>query len=1234
MKKTIYSLFLILVLMLISWDATAQVTVAGSATGNGSYSTLGAAIAAIPLTGQSENNITVEISASTTETPTITIGNGNWATLKIYPTVSTLSCSSANISLNGAKNVTIDGRVNQTGTPAVGDATSLILSSTSTSIPVILFDNDAQNNIIKYCTIKIGALPNTTGGIYFGDNASITNGNGNNVIDHNKITSSGSIFPVYAIRATGSTSYSNKGNQITNNEFTNFMAAGSPAIGILILGNATANINDNYTISGNSMYGNVVTGSGGNRYFMQIGAAGNGGSHTITGNFIGGNSALCGGSKMTKSGSVVSHFIGIQLGTTPTGTSLIQDNTIQNISWTTSVGTQNFTGISVGGSGDATISGNVIGDNITSATDNTASSIVHSYTGSSNASFNGINISTTGTVTCQSNQIGSIRAYNGGTGGTGVLTFNGINKSGAGTITISNNIVGSLTASNSINIDFSNTTLKNQNATGINFTGTGTATINNNTIANLTNKTSGGNLYGINLNGTGSTVTANANFIHSNTITSATTATNWGIWSNLGSTTVTNNIMILGDNNSYEIRGIGDAAAATSVSAYHNTVSLSGAPTTLALNSACLFSQNTANIRNYKNNILVNARSNNGATGIHYALNMTSGGTVAVDANDYIASGTGGALGNYGGSDITTLPIVTSNDVNSMNVDPAFANVGGKNAIDYKSTNTSLAGLTGTGVTTDYEGTTRTAATMGAYFIPTIVPVSSGTVNSGDLTLSGSSQIEVAAGAELNLNSVLPAISKIILAPTAKLTMGANTINAANGVIFESDATGTATLLGNAAVSNATVQQYLAAGRNWYISPSVSAGTATMLSLGDSVVVWNEPQSKWDKVTSNLLAGRGYIQTAVSGHGTSGTVNFTGTTNAGDITTAFNLTRTGVSATSGFNLVGNPYPSYLRWSGTNSVIADVNNSGIGTSFWYRTKSNADAYIFVTHNGTSGYTIPVDQTPATTITGIIPPMQAFWVRVNSASTTMKFTNAMRLHADDNGNRFKAPENDVRQRLRLQLTNGSASDEALIYFDKLAANSFDNYDSPKMFNNSTKVPDLYTKAGSEKLVINGLTTVTDNMTLPLGFTLKAAASGLTLKVSELSNFAVGTKVYLLDNDQNTQTELLPEIQYTFNTTTAISNNESRFSLLFRAPGVTTGIEKAERLNAQVFVNAANQIVIVAPEKSNYAIYNAMGQQVANGFTTSNYQTSNIKLAAGMYVVQILDNGKELSTRVIVK
>jgi hypothetical protein len=68
----------------------------------------------------------------------------------------------------------------------------------------------------------------------------------------------------------------------------------------------------------------------------------------------------------------------------------------------------------------------------------------------------------------------------------------------------------------------------------------------------------------------------------------------------------------------------------------------------------------------------------------------------------------------------------------------------------------------------------------------------------------------------------------------------------------------------------------------------------------------------------------------------------------------------------------------------------------------------------------------------------------------------------------------------------------------------------------------------------------------------------------------------------------------------------------------------------LNAQVYVNAANQIVIVAPEKAIYSIYNAVGQLIENGVLNTKHETRNTKHASGVYVVKVANH----STRVIIK
>ncbi|MFZ4582380.1 MAG: hypothetical protein ACOYM7_06985 [Paludibacter sp.] len=80
------------------------------------------------------------------------------------------------------------------------------------------------------------------------------------------------------------------------------------------------------------------------------------------------------------------------------------------------------------------------------------------------------------------------------------------------------------------------------------------------------------------------------------------------------------------------------------------------------------------------------------------------------------------------------------------------------------------------------------------------------------------------------------------------------------------------------------------------------------------------------------------------------------------------------------------------------------------------------------------------------------------------------------------------------------------------------------------------------------------------------------------------------------------------------------------------IPTGIYKSEKSNIHVFVNEAHQITILAPEKSYYIVYNAVGLKVASGLTTSNRTVVSNVDKTGVYVVRVSENGKWNSVRVI--
>jgi len=488
----------------------------------------------------------------------------------------------------------------------------------------------------------------------------------------------------------------------------------------------------------------------------------------------------------------------------------------------------------------------------------------------------------------------------------------------------------------------------------------------------------------------------------------------------------------------------------------------------------------------------------------------------------------------------------------------------------------------------------------------------------GGLIAPASSTL-VISGGNLVLNQSAT-YNSITVNPTAKLTLNDTKSLTASSLLLKSDATGTATFVDQnvtPATISATVQQYIpATDRNWYISSPIASATNANLSTGAGVVEYNEALGTWPSVSGTLNPMKGYVSTA--GSAGTGTLSFSGNMNSGS--KSVTLSRTGATKV-GFNLVGNPYPSYLSW--TQALATSANCL---TTIWYRTKS-AGVYAFQTYNASGDIGVPL------TTTGYIPPMQAFWVRTSVDGSTLTVNNTMRSHGDGSSNLLKAraANNVVNPLVRLQVSNGVNSDETVIYFNANADNGFDSFDSPKMFANNVNIPEIFTTSGTEQLVINGLKTLAENVEIPLGFAT-GTSNDFTLAATELKNLENGMRVILKDNLLQSETDLSESAAYNFSSdvTTAITG---RFSLIFKVAGAVTSVSKPNSLNAQVFVNTNKQIVIVASEGCNYSIYNSVGQKINEGFTTSN-RTIVSGQKTGMYVVRLLEGGKIQSSKVIIK
>ena len=515
-----------------------------------------------------------------------------------------------------------------------------------------------------------------------------------------------------------------------------------------------------------------------------------------------------------------------------------------------------------------------------------------------------------------------------------------------------------------------------------------------------------------------------------------------------------------------------------------------------------------------------------------------------------------------------------------------------------------------------------------------------GTKNSIDLPFNGTSDVTVSSG-ELIVNSNAN-VSSITVAPGAKLTLNTGKIlNVVGAFTLQSSPSGTATFVdqttngGLTVNGTTTVQQYLKNSRNWYVSSPVSAALSSVVDpVNTSNLLYWYDETKgapagWTPITSNatsLTPGLGYVvHPAADGV----TLNYTGGHLNTGTTPSFSVNRTSEAPDhAGFNLIGNPYPSYL-----NAVTVVNSSSNLDKSIWYRTQKNTTTtYYFDTYN-TLGKQGTNNSTNVAHISGTVAPLQAFWVHVSNgqSSASINFDNSYRTHANaDTLNPLKVKNQVAQASLHLQVSNGVNSDETLIYSDPNASNGYDMYDSQKMSNVSASIPELYTLAGTELLAINGMNTIPYDFEIALGFSTLASGD-FSIKASQFSNFTSGTQIILKDNMLNAQQDLTVA-DYLF-TSDATTNNTSRFTLIFHAPSVSTGINTQNNDNVWISTRNGQLVVNGISKGATLEVFNALGQKViSRNLTGTNAQLNN-NLVTGAYLVKLTNEGKSITKKIII-
>ena len=434
--------------------------------------------------------------------------------------------------------------------------------------------------------------------------------------------------------------------------------------------------------------------------------------------------------------------------------------------------------------------------------------------------------------------------------------------------------------------------------------------------------------------------------------------------------------------------------------------------------------------------------------------------------------------------------------------------------------------------------------------------------------------------------------------------------------LIKSNSTNTGSFIQNGTftATNTKVEQYISANKWHMVSIPITNSTASIFDAsvngGDSIYVKYLQNNSWNwiySLSTPIVANQGYFVWADTTyfHTLSPTLNYVGTLNSSNQ----NISTVGGSA---WQMIGNSYTSAIDWS---TVTNSSNAAGSAYYCWNPiTGSYASYSLGVSTNGATQY---------------IPAMQGFFIK--SLNTNgISLTSANKVH---NSQAFYKSTSSINNLIRLTTTIGSKSDEMLVLFDQNATNNYDDaFDVNKLLANDNTMPEIYTIAGTEKLVINRFGTYPYVVPFNVNLLQSVGNNSITITASDLSNFDANASIMLEDLLTSTTQDLRLNPTYTF--TASVGTNSGRFVLHFLNP--TFGISENIKNNVSIYSNENNIYINSKEIVKGISVYNMLGQEIIKNAGTNGQSFYKLSVDNGPanYIVRVLTNKGVSTEKVFIK
>ncbi len=493
----------------------------------------------------------------------------------------------------------------------------------------------------------------------------------------------------------------------------------------------------------------------------------------------------------------------------------------------------------------------------------------------------------------------------------------------------------------------------------------------------------------------------------------------------------------------------------------------------------------------------------------------------------------------------------------------------------------------------------------------------------------------ISSGSDVSINDLsIDNGASLTVNPGAKVTINGEITdgNSSGGILVKNTITNPTSFIYKGTTSaTATIEWTYPTDQYWYIGHSVDNAAFTDYSnptSGSFRLFRYINGNSWNEITgtynfdANELEGYAFKNTT----GSDVTVTHTGA-----------LRNQGYSASTnvGWNLIANPYQSYIDMTSTGF---DIGNSE--TTVWTTSHDGATGEIFyATYNLSNG----LGENEGTQY---IAPGQSFWLQNKTSGGTFSVTTDVRTtdHCVQYYNLKSAKLDNDNDALRIVLDNAGSKDELVLafryygWFDK-----FTRFDSEKRLGKAINVPNIYAHKDGRLTAIGTYSdVVSENDSIAVGYKFSQSKE-IKLRVLNMADFDVVDSVYLYDKVTGVEVNLRENPEYTF---TSIAGGESdRFVIYFYSRtnrnnegDVATDVENANAHGIYVYgtgekavVQVPGKVLAEAEGKGTIKVYNAVGGVVKEMKLTDNRTIIDLPRYHGIYIIEVRAGDKVKTAKV---